>query len=700
MGHRQHDLDRGVHAHPRTHELRSKQGRLRGNQGRPCGPVARREASNSRRGITTAEERAVSRRWTLLASSRALADLLAIHVGFGLSYWLYDSLIGAKAFEGPVPSAAYAGVLVLYAAICLLVFWQLGLYQERASVLNLGELRTAVKGVALGAAFLFGLLFFLKLGPYSRLAVVGGISISLLLILLERRILSAIVAHRQRGGRYGRSALIFGSGETGRLLMKKIVQAPHLGLRVVGFLDDFKPIGSVVSCRATQTEPEYFRAPVLGRLEDLDRLVAEHEADELLVAAALFSPERLRQILDACRSVDVRVGVVPALGDMRADQLAVEDLSAIPVLRGRHSPTQRLYPIAKRSFDLLGALCLLIVGAPAWLAAALAIRLETPGPALFQHDRVGERGRRFRMYKFRTMQREVEPYAPSPPEDIDPGITRVGRVLRCIGIDELPQLINVLKGDMSLVGPRPEMPFIVESYTPFQRQRLETKPGITGLWQVSADRHGEIHDNIEYDLYYIAHQSFLLDLLILFETCFFTVGLMGKGLVGLLAPSGRAPRAVVATETAPPRPYILVALDQRNGGAAPRNWETWLPPVHALGNRWPVRVLAAQENVLDFDSLLARSEDGGAESGARVDYVPYRSRSELRALTMNAGFVLTDLTHVEKWAREANVDVATVRHGEVFPSVRSPRGYRILADLIDCGRQVGSLTVRTVGTGI
>lgn len=645
------------------------------------------------------------RRSAVHVSTRLLADLLAIHVGFGLSYWLYDTLKGTEALEGAIPSGPFAEILILYAAINLIVFWQLGLYQERATVLNLGELQTTAKGVALSTAFLFAALFLLKLGPLRRSAIAGAIVLSLVFIIIERRILSAFVAYRQQRGVHGRRALIFGCGETGRLLMKKIVQAPHLGLRVIGFLDDFKPIGSVVSCRVTQTKPVYFRAPVLGRLEDLGRLVAAEGVDELLVAAALVSPERLREILEACRQVNVRVGVVPALADTRADQLVVEDLAAVPILRPRLTPTQRLYLINKRAFDLAASLGLLLFSAPLWLAAAVAIRLDSPGPAHFLQDRIGENGRRFRMFKFRTMRHDVDPYAPSPADDVHSAITPVGRILRRLGLDELPQLINVVKGDMSIVGPRPEMPFIVEKYTPFQRQRLHAKPGITGLWQVSADRHGQIHDNIEYDLYYIAHRSFLLDMLIIFETVFFTVGLVGKGLVGRLRRSGEEVAAspvnepTPASEGASAKPYVLVALDQRlarNG--TPRNWETWLPPLHALALRWPVRLLAAQDNVSSLDSVLARQEPK-AERNGRIDYVPYRSRSELRAMTMNAGFVLTDLPHVEEWAREASVDIVTVRDSEVQPHVRSATGRRILTDLIDCGRRYGSLTVRTVSKG-
>jgi len=154
---------------------------------------------------------------------------------------------------------------------------------------------------------------------------------------------------------------------------------------------------------------------------------------------------------------------------------------------------------------------------------ALIIRLDSRGPVLFRQERVGHGGRRFRMYKFRTMQTAASPYDYSPLSADDPRITRAGRFLRRTSLDELPQLLNVVQGSMSLVGPRPEMPFIVEQYTPAQRQRLQVKPGITGLWQLSGDRAFLIHENIEYDLYYIRHCNFFMDMAILLHTSVFAM---------------------------------------------------------------------------------------------------------------------------------------------------------------------------------
>jgi lipopolysaccharide/colanic/teichoic acid biosynthesis glycosyltransferase len=181
------------------------------------------------------------------------------------------------------------------------------------------------------------------------------------------------------------------------------------------------------------------------------------------------------------------------------------------------------YELLKRVCDFAGSLALLILGAPLFGLLALLITFDSGGPIFFKQERVGENGRLFKMFKFRTMRSNAAPYDYSPCAPDDPRITRVGRFLRRTSLDELPQLVNVLQGKMSLVGPRPEMPFIVEQYSEDHRQRLQVKPGLTGLWQLSGDRAFLIHENMEYDLYYIQHRNFFMDLAILLHTSIFAM---------------------------------------------------------------------------------------------------------------------------------------------------------------------------------
>ena len=174
--------------------------------------------------------------------------------------------------------------------------------------------------------------------------------------------------------------------------------------------------------------------------------------------------------------------------------------------------------LVKRGIDLAGSCAMLLAFAPLFVFVAALIKLDSEGPALFRQKRIGKDGEPFDIWKFRSMRVDAHPYARSPVGNSDPRLTKVGRVLRRLSIDELPQLVNVLKGEMSLLGPRPEMPYIVEQYGPLERQRLCIRPGITGLWQISPARAMPIHENLTYDLTYIENQCFGLDCVILLRT--------------------------------------------------------------------------------------------------------------------------------------------------------------------------------------
>jgi lipopolysaccharide/colanic/teichoic acid biosynthesis glycosyltransferase len=179
--------------------------------------------------------------------------------------------------------------------------------------------------------------------------------------------------------------------------------------------------------------------------------------------------------------------------------------------------------LIKRAFDYIVSLIALLLLSPLFAVIALLIKLDSFGPVLFYQERIGLNGRRFTIFKFRSMHVDVPSYAKSPIAPDDNRITRIGRLMRKMSLDELPQLLNVLRGEMSLVGPRPEMPFLVDHYSPVQRQRLQVIPGITGLWQLSADRAFSIHESPEYDLYYMRNCGFFMDLSILLHTLLFAM---------------------------------------------------------------------------------------------------------------------------------------------------------------------------------
>ncbi|HUP00140.1 MAG TPA: sugar transferase [Gemmatimonadota bacterium] len=620
---------------------------------------------------------------------RALLDLLAVLLGFWTSFLLHAALVewGVLGRQSLDP-AHYVNLALLFGVICIAVFWKLDLYRERASVLNLSELQAAMKGILLTAAIFLAVLFMVRLTNFSRFVTFFGFFTSAVFVLLQRRLFSAFVRKVQLGGKIARrNVLIYGCGETGKLLMKKLIQAPHKACHVVGFLDDFAPRGSRVTCRLHQTTTEVFEARVLGRLQDLAPLARELRIDELLVTVSLTNAERHHELVQLAREANVDVGVIPRFGEVRADQLEVEDLSAITVLRPSSVRPRKFYPAMKRCFDVLTASTLLIVTAPLWMLAVALILLESGWPVLFRQMRVGQDGKRFKIVKFRTMRKGVEPYQNSPQGDDDPRITRIGRLLRMGGFDELPQLINVLRGQMSMVGPRPEMPFIVEKYSALESQRLVAKPGITGIWQLSCDRHAEIHENLEYDLYYIRHQSLLLDFLILLETLFFTIGLASNVArrESLKPPLSKIPLPMPSSSSKPEPGdgYILVALDQRRTDTLPESWITCAPAFYVLASHGHLKLLVAPDNVAVLDGLVEEPASERVRAVDRTEYVPYVDRSQLRALTYGAKMVVTDLDHVDGWARDGNVDVLFVEGQRMRWYNRSHGCEALVADLAE-----------------
>jgi exopolysaccharide biosynthesis polyprenyl glycosylphosphotransferase len=222
--------------------------------------------------------------------------------------------------------------------------------------------------------------------------------------------------------------------------------------------------------------------------------------------------------LDIFRRCQVDFHVMPHLQPLFSKQVELHVINGIPLLSFQEIPEQLIRDALKRCFDLAAASLILLLTAPLLLLIAMLIKLDSDGPVLFRQERIGKNGVPFFIYKFRTMFTHAPVFHSSPSESTDARITKAGRWLRKTSLDELPQFLNVIQGSMSLVGPRPEMGFIVSSYNELCRQRLRVKPGITGIWQISRDRTREIHEDISYDLFYVANRSLLLDILILLRT--------------------------------------------------------------------------------------------------------------------------------------------------------------------------------------
>jgi exopolysaccharide biosynthesis polyprenyl glycosylphosphotransferase len=275
---------------------------------------------------------------------------------------------------------------------------------------------------------------------------------------------------------------------------------------VVGFVDDAEPL------------PEKLAGhPVLGRPAELRALSIEHGVREIFVAMPSLGHTRMLSLVLECEDLGITFRCVTNLFEVLTAGTPIDLVDDVPLVRLGREQVNGFYEPLKRVFDLVGALGALVLTAPLllWVASRLARSRVSP---FFVQERIGRHGRPFRMVKFRTLREEVDPYAVAPRDRDDPRITSYGAWLRGTSIDELPQLWNVLRGDMSLVGPRPEMPFIVDGYDEWQRRRLSVKPGITGLWQILGRKDLPMHENLQYDFYYIRNRSLALDASILLRT--------------------------------------------------------------------------------------------------------------------------------------------------------------------------------------
>jgi exopolysaccharide biosynthesis polyprenyl glycosylphosphotransferase len=447
----------------------------------------------------------------------ALADFVTV-IGAVLSaYWAY--LFFGLGTQGHYARSVILGASATFAALIVLMLDRLGAYSSGTSLLRVRETEHVLRVSMQALGFLLGVSFFTSF-LFSRWLFVIALGSVPLFLFIEKHLVYMLVQQLHARGYGVERVLIYGSGSTGRRVYSVLRRSPKLGLEPVAFVDDnVAKVGSAIfelgyeNRRSASVMP----GPITRRL------VTECVADLVIIAIPTLRNEKLHRAIEETMAANARVSFVPSHFNHSDLPVDFQDIDGVLLASFSRDPRHLAYAWVKRIFDFSGAAVLLVVGSPVFLLLALLIKLDSKGAALFRQERVGLNGRRFRMFKFRTMHPDAPAYAYSPKEPDDQRITRLGRFLRRTSLDELPQLLNVVLGNMSLVGPRPEMPFIVESYTEQHSRRLQVKPGITGLWQLSGDRNYFIHENIEYDLYYIKHQNFFMDIAILLHTFIFAM---------------------------------------------------------------------------------------------------------------------------------------------------------------------------------
>ncbi|HEX9407362.1 MAG TPA: undecaprenyl-phosphate glucose phosphotransferase, partial [Thermoanaerobaculia bacterium] len=452
------------------------------------------------------------------------ADALLGMVAFLIAYFIRFETGLIPTPKGHPPLQQYIDVLPFIAVIVPLGFQLQGLYRLRRGRSRIDDFFNVLVGSIIAVVLgVVSTLYFQAYyvpdelkdrGAYEVSQAVWGLFLILNIALgyLSRKLVREALERRWIAGVGLRRILIAGSGELGRMVADKILEHRELGYQILGFVDD----------RAGGDHLGYRGLPLLGRLGEAAEIVRRERIDHLFVALPLDEHMKLLDLVESTSREGVDVRVVPDLLQFIALRARLEDLDGVPVINLNDVPLQGLNAVVKRIIDMVisaGALATMCI--PGLIIASL-IKRSTPGPVFYRQERMGLDGKQFTVHKFRTMPVDAESDGPVWADQDDPRATRIGRWLRKRDLDEWPQFWNVLKGEMSIVGPRPERPFFVEQFKhriPQYMLRHKVKAGITGWAQVNGWRgNTSLEKRIEYDLYYIENWSVSLDLKIMWLT--------------------------------------------------------------------------------------------------------------------------------------------------------------------------------------
>jgi exopolysaccharide biosynthesis polyprenyl glycosylphosphotransferase len=453
----------------------------------------------------------------LATAAEVLGDFVAAALGLMGAYRLYHIFDLGRYVIYPHP-VVYEAVLV-FALLFVILLDREGVYRKGSGMLRVSETERTLR-VSVQAFLILLPVAIFSAHLISRWVLFLGVLLVPLAVVCEKQLLFSIVRRLHTRGRGVRKAIIYGSGFTGKRVLSVLLRSRKLGINPTVFVDDDeKQVGKTIYALSYHREQcaDVIHGPLTAEL------IKSCGADMIVVAIPSLTQDKLYAIAEEARKAGAMVAFVPSQTIYEDAWVNYVDIDGIMLATVSPPETMYLYETAKRALDLLVSVTALVLLSPVFAMLAAAIRLDSDGPIIFKQQRVGKNGRLFEIYKFRTMRIDAPTYQFSPTTVGDWRITRVGRILRKISLDELPQILNVIKGDMSLVGPRPEMPFIVKMYGPRERLRLSVLPGITGLWQLSADRAFLIHENPQYDLYYIRNRGFFMDLAILLHTLAFAV---------------------------------------------------------------------------------------------------------------------------------------------------------------------------------
>jgi exopolysaccharide biosynthesis polyprenyl glycosylphosphotransferase len=482
-------------------------------------------------------------RWIVPTVKVALviADALIAAISFMLAFYVREGVSVWSARFAP-----YAALLLFVVAIRLLSFRYCDLYRVRGEFSFVDDGIRIFKAAAIGSLLIVAVAFLYRGGfQFRAFSYARGVFVAdFFFVLIGAGALRFVMRSVQTFVRSRQinliPTLVVGRGPEASLFIREMRERPSLGYRVIG----------VVDTKLGDTQISYEDVPVVGTLESLPEVIRDSGANEVIIADPQVNGDALFEVMIRCgRRRGVEFRIAPSLFNCLPRKTEIDQIGVLPMIRLFREPLSNSARVLKRTFDLIFAALAILLLLPLWLLIALLIKLDSKGPVFYTQERVGMDGRLFLLYKFRTMQANADAELhreyqrafiagraeanlgndtkPTYKLLADPRITRIGKLLRRTSLDEVPQLLNVMSGDMSLVGPRPPIPYEVEAYELWHRKRLDMKPGLTGLWQVSGRNRLPFEEMVRLDLFYIENWSLLLDLKIILRTGF--VMLAGEG---------------------------------------------------------------------------------------------------------------------------------------------------------------------------
>lgn len=447
-----------------------------------------------------------------------LLDAVIVAVSYMLAWYVKFYIFdrgGPAEGVGVLPMEEYFKALVFIVPVYMILYYYCSVYTPKRTVKRRFEIYNIIKANTIGLVLFIALLYVMKQMHISRKMIVIFYVLNVLMTALARVVIRKTLATFRKKGYNLKHILLVGYSRAGEEYINRIQSNPEWGYVVCGILDDSVPAGTL-----------YRGVKVLGRVDNLHVILPENKLDEIAITLSLKDYDRLEEIVDICEKSGVHTKFIPDYNSLIPSKPYTEDLMGLPVINIRYVPlTNTGNIIIKRAMDIIGSGLGILILSPVLLICAILVKCTSPGPVIFKQERVGLHNKPFYMYKFRSMelQKPSEEKKAWTVKD-DPRVTGVGKILRKTSLDELPQLFNILRGDMSLVGPRPERPLFVEKFReeiPRYMVKHQVRPGLTGWAQINGYRGDtSIKRRVEYDLYYIENWTLGFDIKIILLTFF------------------------------------------------------------------------------------------------------------------------------------------------------------------------------------